>query len=114
MNPVGVKSTGEALVIIIIIIIIIIILYINIIRMFVCLFVCLSVCPDVCVSTNFKELANRICMNSIWIEAEFNPIGFKMKKFSVRPSVRTVLSGHRTRSDEKSQKSSFFRLFRNN
>ena len=48
VNPVGVRSTGEALV-----------LYINIIRMF----VCLSVCLDVCVSTNFKE---------------FNPIGFKM------------------------------------
>ena len=97
------EATGEALV-----------LYINIIRMFVCLFVCLFVCPDVCVCTNFKELANRICMNSIWIEAEFNPIGFKIKKNSVRPSVRTVLSGHWTRLDGKSQKSSFFRPFSNN
>ena len=41
-----------------------------------CLSVRLSVCPSVCVSANFEELGHRICMNSIWIEAEFIPIGF--------------------------------------
>ena len=40
-------------------------------------------------STNLKELANRICINTIWIDGEFSPIGFKMKKFpSHHPSGR--------------------------
>ena len=61
-----------------------------------------------------EELANRICVNSIWIEGKFSREGYRSKILSVRPSVRTILSGHRTRLDEKSRKSSFFRGFSKN